>query len=231
MFDGKFKAVTFSFDDGNIDDVRLIELLKKYGLKATFNLNSGSISYAHSWEYWNKTQIHHINYFDYPDLYDGFEIAAHTHTHPDLTKIDRSTIFNEWRLDIKILEFLYNCKIEGAALPFGRWDKNTYECLEQEGILYCRTTAVTHKFDLPTNLMLNPTCKFIDKDLMNLAETFVNLPDDKPSLFYIYGHSYELEKEEDWQKFESFCKYISSRGNICYDTNINIVKKIIEFKG
>ena len=36
----KKKAVTFSFDDGVTQDIRLIELLNKYGLKATFNLNS-----------------------------------------------------------------------------------------------------------------------------------------------------------------------------------------------
>ena len=41
MFHGKLKAVTFSYDDGVSQDVRLIALLDKYGLKATFNLNSG----------------------------------------------------------------------------------------------------------------------------------------------------------------------------------------------
>ena len=39
-FNGKLKAVTFSFDDGVTQDKRLIEILNKYGLKATFNLNS-----------------------------------------------------------------------------------------------------------------------------------------------------------------------------------------------
>ena len=38
---GKKKAVTFSYDDGTVQDVRLIELLDKYGLKSTFNLCSG----------------------------------------------------------------------------------------------------------------------------------------------------------------------------------------------
>ena len=34
MFHGKCKAVTFSYDDGVSQDVRLIALLNKYGLKA-----------------------------------------------------------------------------------------------------------------------------------------------------------------------------------------------------
>lgn len=33
------KAVTFSYDDGVTQDIRLVEILNRYGLKATFNLN------------------------------------------------------------------------------------------------------------------------------------------------------------------------------------------------
>ena len=41
MFSGKMKAVTFSYDDGVTQDIRLLEILNKYGLKSTFNINSG----------------------------------------------------------------------------------------------------------------------------------------------------------------------------------------------
>ena len=40
MFQGKKKALTFSYDDGVTQDIRLAELFHKYGMKATFNLNS-----------------------------------------------------------------------------------------------------------------------------------------------------------------------------------------------
>ena len=36
----KLKAITFSYDDGVTQDIRLVELLNKYNLKSTFNLNS-----------------------------------------------------------------------------------------------------------------------------------------------------------------------------------------------
>ena len=39
--DFKPKALTVSYDDGVRQDKRLIEILQKYGLKRTFNLNSG----------------------------------------------------------------------------------------------------------------------------------------------------------------------------------------------
>ena len=34
------KAVTFSYDDGVTQDIRLVEIFNRYGLKSTFNLNS-----------------------------------------------------------------------------------------------------------------------------------------------------------------------------------------------
>ena len=40
------RSVVLSFDVGTIYDKRFIELLDKYGLKATFNLNSGLGEYA-----------------------------------------------------------------------------------------------------------------------------------------------------------------------------------------
>ena len=40
MFNGKNKAITFSYDDGVTQDKRLIDIFNKYNLKATFNINS-----------------------------------------------------------------------------------------------------------------------------------------------------------------------------------------------
>ena len=40
MFNGKNKALTFSYDDGVYQDARLAEIFNRYGLKCTFNLNS-----------------------------------------------------------------------------------------------------------------------------------------------------------------------------------------------
>ena len=50
MYKNKYrKALTFSFDDGTIFDKRLIELFNKYGMKCTFNLNSGKMTHADNW--------------------------------------------------------------------------------------------------------------------------------------------------------------------------------------
>ena len=35
------KAVTFSYDDGVVPDLKLLEIFNKYGIKCVFNLNYG----------------------------------------------------------------------------------------------------------------------------------------------------------------------------------------------
>lgn len=35
------KALTFSYDDGIEQDRKLVEIFNRYGMKATFNLNTG----------------------------------------------------------------------------------------------------------------------------------------------------------------------------------------------
>lgn len=47
-------------------------------------------------------------------------------------------------------------------------------------------------------------------------------------MFYIWGHSYELITEEDWTKFEEFCKLISGKSDIWYCTNIEAIDAIEE---
>ena len=49
MWNGKNKAVTFSYDDGIEQDKRLVDIFNTYGLKCTFNLNSGIMNEKGNW--------------------------------------------------------------------------------------------------------------------------------------------------------------------------------------
>ena len=40
---GKAKALTFSYDDAQHYDRELVPIFNKYGMKATFHLNSGTL--------------------------------------------------------------------------------------------------------------------------------------------------------------------------------------------
>lgn len=226
IFNGKNKAITFSFDDGNLDDIPLVEILNKYSLKGTFNLSSGLLTENAPWNFKGIKQIKHINYCDYDGLYEGHEIAGHSYNHPDLTKLNRADIVNQIKLDKKILDFLFKTNIEGFAYPMGTFNDEIGEVLKEIGIKYGRTTISTYDFKLPENsIFWNPTCRFIDERLEDLAEEFFK-SENENAVFYIWGHSYELLSDEDYERFENFCKMISGRDDIAYMTNIEIINCI-----
>lgn len=85
---GKRKALTFSYDDGVEQDRRLVALLNRYGLKGTFNLNSGIQTYANCWEN-SGVEIHRLNALGLGSLYRGHEVAVHTLTPSPFGRIGR----------------------------------------------------------------------------------------------------------------------------------------------
>lgn len=214
------KAVTFSFDDGNIDDVRLVDILNKYNLKATFNLNSGLLADSSVWNYEGIKCVHHINFSEYPNLYDNHEVASHTVRHSHLEQLSYQAKKNEIQLDRVYLKALYGYDICGMALPFGTYDSEVIEILKELNILYCRTVRSTNEFNPPDKLpLIDPTCHFRCNNLDELTNRFLNKNETNDMLFYIWGHSYELVTQSDWEEFENFCKKISGHNDIYYCTN------------
>ena len=96
MWNGKKKAITFSFDDGVTQDIRLIEIFNKYGLKGTFNINSGLLGLPGELVR-NGEKINHtkVKASEVKSIYQGHEVAVHTLTHPNLTTLDEETIIRQ----------------------------------------------------------------------------------------------------------------------------------------
>lgn len=227
---GKLKAVTFSFDDGVTQDIRLIEILNKYGLKATFNLNSSYLGLISSLDRNGKNVRHDkIRACDVKTVYDGHEIAVHTLTHPNLTSLDEETIVYQVEKDRLMLTELAGYEVIGMAYPCGgvNNDDRVADIIKRRtGVKYSRTITSTGNFDLQDNLYrFNPSVYYVDeKSLFDLGEKFINLKTDKPQILYVWGHSYEMDAEYiSWGKFEEFCKFISGRNDIFYGTNKEVL--------
>ena len=139
MWNGKKKAVTFSYDDGVEQDRRLIALFNKYGMKATFNQNSGIQTRADTFTQGNIV-IHRMNQKDMRELYKGHEIASHTLTHANLKGLDEETVYNEISTDIRNLEAFYEQKIAGFVFPFGTYDESAFRILKECGICLLYTS-------------------------------------------------------------------------------------------
>ena len=120
----KFKAVTFSFDDGVEQDKRLIEIFDRYGLKGTFNLNSGLFGmksrFVRTIFGATNTVCHNtIPMDEIKQVYEKHEVASHTATHPTLRDLPDDGIIAEVSEDSKVLERVTGKKVCGIAYPNG----------------------------------------------------------------------------------------------------------------
>ena len=96
MWNGKKKAVTFSYDDGVTQDRRLVEMMNTYGVKGTFNLNSGMQSYANVWEHPKGLLIHRMNTEGLKELYQGHETRK-------IWKNGLGSLLWEWRIRLVLI--------------------------------------------------------------------------------------------------------------------------------
>ena len=213
------KKVAFSFDDGIKQDIRVVEILNKYGLKVTFNINTGIASEANKWVY-KGVDVMRINAIDMRDLYNGHELAVHTLTHCDLCKQNEKTIYNEIYRDKCNLEDWFGVEVVGMAYPYGTYNDLVVDVARRCGIKYARTVESTFSF-LPQKdlLRFRPTCHFNDMKIKETVERFLCIESDETQLLYLWGHSYELDGEHAWKNFEEICKTLSLVSNVEFVTN------------
>ena len=222
---GKRKALTLSYDDGVEQDIYLIELMKKNGLKGTFNLNSGL--YAEEGTVYPPGTVHRrMTEKMATEVYgsSGMEVAVHGLTHPFLEQLPVNLCTAEVIKDRENLEKQFQTIVRGMAYPFGTTSDMVVNTLMQSGIAYARTTVSTGDFRLPSDwLRLTATCHHKDGRLKELAKKFV---EDTPKygswLFYLWGHSYEFEADENWNVIEEFAAYTGNRDEIWYATNLEL---------
>jgi len=227
------KALTLSYDDGVEQDICLVEIMKKNGLKGTFNISSGL--YAPEGTVYEEGAIHRrMTRKQCLELYkdSGMEVAVHGYTHPFLEQLPVNICTQEVLKDRETLEKDFDCIVRGMAYPFGRYNDSVVETLKQCGIVYSRTVANTETFAIPTDWLRMPTtCHHNNPRLMELAKSFVEKSDDRTlALFYLWGHSYEFEVNDNWKVIEEFAEYIGNREEIWYATNIEVYDYITAYK-
>jgi peptidoglycan/xylan/chitin deacetylase (PgdA/CDA1 family) len=225
MWNGKKKAVTFSFDDGVTQDIKLIEIFNKYGLKGTFNLNSGFLGLEGTLDRNGRTVRHDKIAADkIGEVYAGHEVAVHTLTHPNLTGLDKEEIIRQVEQDRQALSKICGYEVVSMAYPCGGTnnDDRVAEIIKNNtGVRFARGLESTYSFEAQENLLrFKPTVYYIEDCLDEIVDRFLSLETEEPSLLYIWGHSYEMDVEYiTWEKFESVCKKLSGHSDIFYGTN------------
>ena len=189
---GKHKALTMSYDDGKQEDRRLVEIFNQYGIKGTFNVNSGL-----------EADPVRIPQKEYKELYKGHEVACHTVSHPTIGRCPTAIVAQEIIEDRKRLEALMGYPVRGLAYPNGSYSEEICALLPGLGIRYGRIVGDSDDFALPENfLQWKATCHH-DHNLQELAKQFVdNKKKQNLYLMYVWGHSYEFDGAHNWEVIE-----------------------------
>lgn len=218
------KALTLSYDDGDIFDEKLIQILDKYGLKGTFNINSGLFSEGRRLSREQALAL----YKDSPH-----EVAVHGRMHLSLPSLPPALAAQEILSDRQALEELFGGVITGMAYAYGTYDDASVQTLKNCGICYARTTVSTGRFDIPSDWLRMPaTCHHNDPQLMELAKRFAehtpsdNWRMDQPKLFYLWGHGFEFDRNDNWHVIEDFAEYLGGREDIWYATNMEVYRYV-----
>ena len=138
---GKHKVLTMSYDDGRLEDRRLVELFNRYGIRGTFNLNGG------------LPRPERIPEIEWVELYKGHEVACHTYHHPTISRSPLDQTARQVLADRMQLEGVMGYPVRGLAYPNGSWTPEIAALLPALGIRYARVVGDTHDFAMPHDFM------------------------------------------------------------------------------
>ncbi len=215
--DGNSKALIMSYDDGLVEDIRLIKLFDEHAITGTFNLNSDLLGTAKHWPQKEAPDIvaNYVSKDSLLQVYKHHEIAAHSLTHKDFKNLEDSEILKEVVTDIDNLKRLTGRSIVSMAYPFGNASPHIAYLLRNTGLTNARTVSDTYTFDLPDTFMLwRPTCH--DSKALDLVDDYLALSTDSLSVLYVWGHSWEFNDTSRWNTISTFCKEIGHRKDIWY---------------
>lgn len=237
---------TCSFDDGDIADIRLAELLMKYNIKGTFYIPQRCSLVNQSL---SDTQIQHIS--------KTFEIGGHTMSHQILTRTSAKKASKEISSCKKWLQDVTGKDITSFCPPTGRYNNSHIEIQKECGFKMQRTVEMlSYSFNAAENIdgfiSLPATIQVYNHNyrayLKNLVKRFkfsyypelkknyalkweqmsrnylqslfqTSNTGENDLYFHLWGHSWEIDNNLQWDNLDSFLNFISSLENIQFCTN------------
>ena len=203
------KQFVFAIDDGTVFDKKVIDIFNKYGIRATFNLNSGLQDYV-----WFKDwlEVRRLKLDENKDIYDGHEVASHSLTHPYLTSLPDGDVYREVNEDILNLRNVFQCDIYTFSFPFDGYDERTINIIKSLGITHIILPAIDDSFRRPADTLHIKVTSWNIDDALNKVKRFIE--DEQAELFVYLSHSYDYEYDGSYDKLEELCRIVSSNKDI-----------------
>ena len=211
---GKHFAVTFSYDDGDKADRRLVDIFNNYGMKATFNLIPSRFD--------GETVV---SSGELRSLYAGHEIACHSYSHPHLARLPLTGQSREIALGRLSLERLSGRLVRGMATPYGEKNDDTIVAMKAAGMAYCRNAGVSGGLSVPADFLdWTPSCHHTGAPAVieKFRNEWIHQPWQYGGLLFIWGHSFEFDRADNWELAEQICSSLAGIDDVWFATNIEI---------
>jgi len=231
----KVSLVTTSWDDGHKYDIRLARVLKEYGLSGTFYISPHNREIA-------KDSL--LNPQEISDIGNDFEIGAHTMTHPRLPTLSESQAEAEISESKLTLEVITGKVLSSFCYPAGAYDDIHVQLVRDAGFTYARTIkrhkfAVGNPYEAATTLHtynhwtdIGRIAKFAGFRPVRclqyrawdaMARDMFDYVKREGGMFHLWGHSWEIDRFQEWERLEDVCRYISGHSDVSYVTNSELV--------
>ncbi len=208
-------------------------MLREYGLKATFYISPDNNEFTPG-ELLTSHQIREVA--------NQFEIGAHTLTHRSLPTISISEAEKEIVGSKTILEQITGKPVNSFCYPRGAYTGVHAQLVRAAGYRYARTVArykfgVNNPYEAGTSLHIynhsspvelwrtarfakfHPRATWQYLEWSALGRAMFDYVVQQGGIFHIWGHSWEIDRNDEWGPLEDFFRYISAHPKVRYATN------------
>lgn len=221
---GKGKAFNITYDDGVTQDLRFVELMNRYGLKGTFNLNSELMEIGFTWTHPNGMEVKRLSADTARWLYRGHEIASHTRTHPYMHDLSEEEVLDQMGRDKAYLEEMFGVEVAGFAVPFDYYSPMIADCAKHCGFEYARMSEFSHSYVPCRDYWFWQTGFYhIQPGLDAFVDGFLET-EQELAVCQIVGHSYDLDAEKLWKTMEQILCRVSRDETVWSCTNLELVR-------
>lgn len=241
------RIVTTSWDDGDVCDFRLVEMLRARNLLATFYI---PISGHHGSRALGPSEIQAM-------VSEGFEIGAHGFSHLVLPRCTNEVIIHEVETSKQCLEDILGNEVRMFAYPRGRYSNAAIRFIKRAGYAGARTTEMLARglnydpYRMPTTVHAFPhskpayvrntaraahlarTWRYLTR--LRRANTWVDLAKvlfdstlEEGGVFHLYGHSWEIDELGLWGDLAEVLDYVSNRDGVRYLRNGEVLDYRVE---
>lgn len=237
------QIVTTSWDDGDIRDLRIADLLLKYGMRGSFYV---PVTPFRGLPSLNAAQMRFMTS-------SGLEIGAHGVDHEIMSEISLEKTAEVVTTSKRFLEDTLGGEVPMFCYPRGRYTAQTIRCLREAGYRGARTTRMLSTspdfdvFQMPTSSQVypHPPVRYLrnlarakniggmydylfrlgrEQDWVRLGKTLFDRVRSEGGIWHLYGHSWEIDELGLWAGLEELLRYASSRDNVLYLTNSQVLQ-------